>query len=116
MRTKPLKSQVAASVIITLCWLCSCASFAPEGQSVTVTTSPEVVRGPGCKLVGNVDETADNGGPTATSSAADQVRIKMQNAVFLLGGNVLLVLSIKSGGYASSTRGTGEGYWCPGRG
>ena len=80
-----------------------------------MTTSRDVINASGCKFVGNVDETSDGGGPTASSTAEDQVRIKMENAVFLMGGNVLFVLSVKSGGYASITRGTGEGYWCPGR-
>ncbi len=109
-----MKTQLVA----TTCFLlCGCASSNLNGSNnVTVTTSQRVVQAPGCRFVGNVDETADNGGATDISSASDEVRAKMQNSVSTMGGNVLLLLSIKSGGYASVSRGTGEGYWCPANG
>jgi uncharacterized protein (DUF2345 family) len=109
---------VRINVVAAACFLlCGCSSLALEGQNnVTVTTNRSVVEASGCKFVGNVAETSDVNKAPANASANDQVQRNMQRDVSELGGNVLLLLSSRTGGYGSSVRGTGEGYWCPGRG
>ena len=106
------------NVVAAACFLlCGCTSSAlVEDQRVTVTTSRDVVNATGCKFVGNVAETSGGDGTAANTSAAEQAELEMQRDVSALGGNVLLLLSSKTGGYGSEVRATGEGYWCPGRG
>jgi hypothetical protein len=108
--------NVRTNVVVAACFLlCGCVYSLNGTNDVTVTTSQSVVQASGCRFVGNVEEISDVNG-TANTSAADQVRIAMERDVANFGGNVLLLLSTKTGGYGSAVRGTGEGYWCPGHG
>lgn len=84
-----------------------CASNNPNANMVRVTDNTEVVRS--CKFVGNVRAASMFGGAIGDERATTELQSKVAD----LGGNVLYLLTSKSGkSVADGASATGEAYRC----